>query len=600
MGQITLQGVQKSFGPVHIIKGADLDIADGAFVVFVGPSGCGKTTLLRLIAGLEDVTGGSILIDGKNVVDTPPAKRGLSMVFQSYALYPHMSVRGNIGFGLKMAGLPKDEINRKVEAAAATLNLTPYLDRKPRELSGGQRQRVAIGRAIVREPKGFLFDEPLSNLDAALRVQMRIEVTRLQKQLGTTAIYVTHDQVEAMTMADKIVVLNAGKIEQYGSPLELYERPANLFVAGFIGSPKMNLVTGEPRPAAGRGHHRRAAGASEDRARRCRRLGGHDRRRRASRQRHLPLRRCRTARHADCTLCRRTEPARRRSRVAGAGPRAHPPLRPERQRASKLTRNGTTIMYLEKFKLSGKTAFITGGGQGIGLACAEALAEAGARVIIGDRDSKVADSAKATLKAKGFDIETAIMDVTDTRRVAEVANDLVARHGKVDILVNNAGIARSETPAETVTDEHWLNVVDVNLNGTFWCCREFGKHMLKAGSGAIVNVGSMSGFIVNKPQEQCFYNASKAGVHHLTKSLAAEWGARGVRVNAVAPTYIETPLNAFVKSNPKMYDAWIGGTPMARMGQVEEIASVVLFLSSEAASLMTGSIVLVDGGYTCW
>jgi multiple sugar transport system ATP-binding protein len=200
---------------------------------------------LRLIAGLEDVTGGKILIDGKNVVDVPPAKRGLSMVFQSYALYPHMSVRGNIAFGLKMAGLPRDDINRKVEAAAATLNLTPYLDRKPRELSGGQRQRVAIGRAIVREPKAFLFDEPLSNLDAALRVQMRLEVTRLQKQLATTAIYVTHDQVEAMTMADKIVVLNAGNIEQYGSPLELYERPANLFVAGFIGSPRMNFISGD-------------------------------------------------------------------------------------------------------------------------------------------------------------------------------------------------------------------------------------------------------------------------------------------------------------------------------------------------------------------
>jgi multiple sugar transport system ATP-binding protein len=244
MGQITLQNVQKAFGPVHIIKGANLDIDDGSFVVFVGPSGCGKTTLLRLIAGLEDVTDGRILIDGKNVVAVPPAKRGLSMVFQSYALYPHMSVRGNIAFGLKMAGLPKADINRKVEAAAATLNLTPYLERKPRELSGGQRQRVAIGRAIVREPKAFLFDEPLSNLDAALRVQMRLEVTRLQKQLATTAIYVTHDQVEAMTMADKIVVLNAGQIEQYGSPLELYEKPANLFVAGFIGSPKMNFITG--------------------------------------------------------------------------------------------------------------------------------------------------------------------------------------------------------------------------------------------------------------------------------------------------------------------------------------------------------------------
>ncbi len=257
-------------------------------------------------------------------------------------------------------------------------------------------------------------------------------------------------------------------------------------------------------------------------------------------------------------------------------------------------------MYLEKFRLGGKTAIVTGGGQGIGLACVEALAEAGAKVIIADRDAKAADAARTEMKQKGYDIELVDLDVTDPTRVTKVADDVVSRHGKIDILVNNAGIARSETPAETVTDEHWLNVIDVNLNGTFWCCRAFGNHMLKAQAGTIVNIGSMSGFIVNKPQEQCYYNASKAAVHHLTKSLAAEWGARGVRVNAVAPTYIETPLNAFVKSNPRMYDAWIGGTPMARMGQVEEIASVVLFLASEAASLMTGSIVLVDGGYTCW
>jgi len=257
-------------------------------------------------------------------------------------------------------------------------------------------------------------------------------------------------------------------------------------------------------------------------------------------------------------------------------------------------------MYLEKFRLDRKTAVVTGGGQGIGLACAEALAEAGARVVIADHDKATAEAGCASLKAKGLNAEIVLMDVTNSGRVGEVADQLVSQYGAIDILVNNAGIARSETPAETVTDEHWLNVIDVNLNGTFWCCRAFGKHMLEAKSGSIVNIGSMSGFIVNKPQEQCYYNASKAAVHHLTKSLAAEWGARGVRVNAVAPTYITTPLNAFVKSNPRMYDAWIGGTPMARMGDVDEIASVVLFLASGAASLMTGSIVLVDGGYTCW
>jgi len=251
MGSFTLSKVTKRFGDIEVIPPLDLEIEDGEFIVFVGPSGCGKSTLLRLIAGLEDVSGGRMMLGGKDVTDLPPARRGLAMVFQSYALYPHMSVRKNIAFPLKMAGLNQSEIDSKVTAAANVLNLTDYLDRRPGQLSGGQRQRVAIGRAIVREPAAFLFDEPLSNLDAALRGTMRLEIAELHQKLATTMIYVTHDQVEAMTMADRIVVLNAGRIEQVGTPLDLYRSPKSLFVAGFIGSPKMNLITGESAKALG-------------------------------------------------------------------------------------------------------------------------------------------------------------------------------------------------------------------------------------------------------------------------------------------------------------------------------------------------------------
>ena len=242
MGEIKLQAVEKWFGEVQVIKGVDLEIADGEFVIFVGPSGCGKSTLLRMIGGLEETSRGAILIDDKDVTADPPSKRGLTMVFQSYALYPHMSVRENMGFSLKTAGAPKAAIDEKVGNAAAVLKLEAYLDRRPKDLSGGQRQRVAIGRSIVREPTAFLFDEPLSNLDAALRVEMRYEIAKLHQRLKSTMIYVTHDQVEAMTLADKIVVLEFGRIAQIGAPRELYERPANLFVAQFIGSPKMNVV----------------------------------------------------------------------------------------------------------------------------------------------------------------------------------------------------------------------------------------------------------------------------------------------------------------------------------------------------------------------
>ena len=245
MGSLQLKSIRKAFGTHEVLKGIDLDVKDGEFVIFVGPSGCGKSTLLRVIAGLEDASSGSVRIDDQEVINTPPAKRGIAMVFQSYALYPHLTVKDNMGLGLKQMGAPKAEVDAKVGKASAMLSLEPYLARRPAELSGGQRQRVAIGRAIVREPKLFLFDEPLSNLDAALRVHTRLEIARLHRSLKATMIYVTHDQVEAMTLADKIVVLNSGVIEQVGSPMELYNRPANTFVAGFIGSPQMNLIDAE-------------------------------------------------------------------------------------------------------------------------------------------------------------------------------------------------------------------------------------------------------------------------------------------------------------------------------------------------------------------
>ncbi|WP_196259702.1 ABC transporter ATP-binding protein [Pelagibacterium limicola] len=242
MEALKLSSIKKSFGPFDVLHGIDLTVEDGEFVIFVGPSGCGKSTLLRIIAGLEDATSGAVEIGGERVDTLPPAKRGIAMVFQTYALYPHLTVKGNMSLGLKQAGSAQSEIAERVATASKMLSLDPLLERRPAELSGGQRQRVAIGRALVRKPKLFLFDEPLSNLDAALRVNTRLEIARLHRELSATMIYVTHDQVEAMTLADRIVVMNAGRIEQIGSPMELYNKPANMFVAGFIGSPQMNFL----------------------------------------------------------------------------------------------------------------------------------------------------------------------------------------------------------------------------------------------------------------------------------------------------------------------------------------------------------------------
>ncbi len=437
MSYLRLERIEKRFGAVDIIRGVDIAAEKGEFVVFVGPSGCGKSTLLRMIAGLEEVSGGDVFIDGARVTDTEPAKRQVSMVFQSYALFPHMSVRDNIAFGLKMSKVPKAEIDRQVAEAARILQMEPLLDRKPRQLSGGQRQRVAIGRAIVRHPKLFLFDEPLSNLDAELRAQMRVEIARLHRELGVTMVYVTHDQVEAMTLADRIVVLRGGVVEQIGSPQDLYDRPANTFVAGFIGSPKMNFLDGRWRRRRRVEVAHPALAAPLRVAPRRRRPRARARRRGGAR----PAARAPRAR-------RRAEPHRPHRRPVREPRRQHADLRPDaagetvslQAPGRQMLRKGEAFSvgfdaaqaYLfdrpdrrseadggGPMRFDGRSVLVTGAGKGIGRATAKLLAARGATVVALAAPRRDLDSLEAEIGCRTIAVDLA--DAEATRAAAREA-----------------------------------------------------------------------------------------------------------------------------------------------------------------------------------
>jgi D-sorbitol dehydrogenase (acceptor) len=573
MGSIRLSEVTKSFDEVNVIPPLDLEINDGEFVVFVGPSGCGKSTLLRLIAGLEDVTSGKITIDGQDATELAPAKRQLAMVFQSYALYPHMSVRKNIAFPMKMAAMPKDEQDRRIDNAARVLNLTDYLDRRPGQLSGGQRQRVAIGRAIVREPKAFLFDEPLSNLDAALRVNMRLEISELHQNLSTTMIYVTHDQVEAMTMADKIVVLNDGRIEQVGSPLELYSEPVNLFVAG-------------------RRSHDRCTARAPDAFVGRRALERNRRRSRTPWLRHLSVRRdgARRPSHGKGRGRSRSAPRRHRLRVCRSGEGL--PVRRGRPGNPVTPRMGN--------RLHGKTALITGAARGIGRAFAKAYVQEGATVAIGDIDFPRAEASAAEIGTSAYAVH---LDVTKQASIDRAVDEVLAKSGGIDILVNNAGVF-DMAPVTEITTESYDRVFAINVKGTLFTLQVVAASMIARGKGGkIINMASQAGR--RGEALVAVYCASKAAVISLTQSAGLNLIKHRINVNAIAPGVVDgehwdgvDAMFAKYENRPLGEKKRLVGeaVPFGRMGTAEDLIGMAIFLASAESDYVVAQTFNVDGG----
>ena len=581
MAEVSVRNVVKAYeGGVLAVRGIDLEIADEEFVVLVGPSGCGKSTTLRMIAGLEEISDGEIWIGGDVVNDVPPKDRDIAMVFQNYALYPHMTVFDNMAFGLKLRGATKADIKSRVDEAARILDIVPLLGRKPKALSGGQRQRVAMGRAIVRHPKVFLFDEPLSNLDAKLRVQMRTEIKKVHQTVRTTTVYVTHDQVEAMTLADRVVVMNGGVIEQVGPPQELYHHPKTRFVAGFIGSPAMNFlpVTLEQRrgPAGGRpgaAHPRRARRP----LRRPRQQADGARPPPRAHERGAPPRLGPPARHdrrggADGhgdpgPLLRPRRPHRRPHRPRDPGPLRPGTPAPRRHEQHAPDGAGHRGGRLTMEGIAGQVAWITGAGSGIGRAMAIAFARAGCRVAITGRRRDALEETAALMPRATPAIAAA--DVSDPAAVAKAHQAVAEALGDVDILVNNAGTNARRRHWRDLSPEDMASVVDVNLKGPFLCALAVLPAMRARRRGLLIHTVSNAAtgiYPVSGPS----YTASKHGARAMSATINAEEGIHGIRSVCINPGEVETPILDTRPRPPSAEDR-------ALMAQPEDIAAAAVF-----------------------
>ncbi len=608
MAQVSVRKVVKAYETYQAVHGIDLDIADEEFVVLVGPSGCGKSTTLRMIAGLEEITAGEIWIGGDLVNDVPPRDRDIAMVFQNYALYPHMTVYDNMAFGLKLRKFPKDQIKQRVGDAARILDITPLLARRPKALSGGQRQRVAMGRAIVRNPRVFLFDEPLSNLDAKLRVQMRTEIKKVHQTIPTTTVYVTHDQIEAMTLADRVVVMNAGRIEQVGPPQELYHHPATRFVAGFIGSPSMNflpvhvfdesglkvkLASGEVLrdPAAavqplcrlqGPRHDARHASRAHHRAARP----GEVRRRAAE----LPGRRGRADGHGD-------DGAFLRRRPAGNG--AHRPLGPcvtegepaARRRHEPDAPDRPGLRPRRVTGLDGQVAWVTGAGSGIGRAVALALAGAGCRVGLTGRSLEPLRQTEAMIRDVGGLALAAAADVADEARLAGAHRAVLATWGPVDVLVNNAGW--------NVARRHWRQLdaasaqllLGINLAGPVLANLLVLPAMRERRAGTLVHIGSITATAIYTLAGP-LYTVTKQALRAMSLTLNAEEGINGIRSVCIHPGEVDTPILDRRPSPPSAEDR-------AKLLRPEDVAEAVLFCLRLPPQACVSELTLVptDNGF---